>query len=88
MKLHVRSFGCALGILLGLAVFLITWWIILTKGLSRESTILGQFFIGYNISPLGSFIGLAWGFVEGGLGGMLFAWLYNSIVGRFPAGKS
>lgn len=88
MKLHVRSFGLAWGILLGLAVFAITWWIIITKGLSREATIVGQFYIGYNISPLGSFIGLAWGFVEGWLGGMFFAWLYNSFAGRFLAGKS
>lgn len=87
MKLHVRSFGLACGILIGLALFLITWWIILTKGLSRETTIVGQFYIGYNISPLGSLIGLVWGFVEGWLGGMLFAWLYNRFAGRQLAGK-
>lgn len=88
MKLHVRSFGLACGILIGLALFLVTWWIILTKGLSRETTIVGQFYVGYSISPLGSLVGLVWGFVEGWLGGMFFAWLYNRFAGRFLAARS
>ena len=37
---------------------------------------------GYNISASGSIIGLAWGFVDGLIGGAIFAWLYNFIAVR------
>jgi len=35
------------------------------------------------MSPLGSLIGLVWGFVDGLIGGAIFAWLYNLLAARF-----
>jgi hypothetical protein len=32
------------------------------------------------MSPLGSVIGLLWGLVDGFIGGLVFAWLYNLLV--------
>jgi len=46
---------------------------------------------GYNISPLGSSIGLPWAFADGAIGGAIFAWLYNCIAARTsdkPASES
>jgi hypothetical protein len=37
---------------------------------------------GFNISPVGSFIGFVWAFVDGLIGGAIFAWLYNQISTR------
>lgn len=82
MKLNIKSFALACGILWGLGVFMLTWWIIAFDGVTREPTIIGLVYRGFNISPAGSFIGLMWAFVDGLIGGALFAWLYNTVTGR------
>jgi hypothetical protein len=60
----------------------LTWWIIAFSGATGEPTLIGRAYIGYRISPLGSVIGLVWGFVDGLIGGAVFAWLYNFIAAR------
>ena len=42
-------------------------------------TFIGLVYRGYSISAMGSLIGLAWGFCDGLVGGVVFAWLYNLI---------
>jgi len=82
MKLNVKAFAITCGLFWGLGLFLITWWIILFDGASCEATIIGRVYRGYCISAAGSFIGLAWGLVDGLIGGALFAWIYNQISSR------
>jgi len=77
MKLNVKAFAIACSILWGCAVFLVTWWVIVLEGASGNTTWLGQIYLGYNISPVGSVIGLLWGLVDGLIGGAVLAWLYN-----------
>lgn len=79
MKLDLKAFSLACGILWGSALFLVTWWIILLDGASGNPTWLGLVYRGYNISALGSLIGFAWGFVDGLIGGAVLAWLYNRL---------
>ena len=83
MKLNVKAFALAGGLLWGFILFSITWWIMLFDGATGEVTLLGQVYRGYCISPLGSLIGLVWGLFDGLVGGLIFAWLYNWFVGRF-----
>ena len=83
MKLNVKAFAIACGILWGAGLFCITWWIILFDGATGDTTIIGSVYRGYSVSPLGSVIGLAWGLVDGIIGGAVFAWVYNYFVGRF-----
>lgn len=80
MKLNVWAFAIAGAILWGLAVLLVTWWIILFEGATGEVTMLGHVYRGYNISFVGGLIGLAWAAVDGFIGGMIFAWLYNKLA--------
>ncbi len=82
MKLNVKAFGLACGLLVGVGLFLVTWWIILFSGVTHEVTFIGKVYRGYTISPLGSVIGLAWGLADGFIGGAIFAWLYNLFVGK------
>ena len=82
MKLNVKAFALAFGITWGVGLFLLTWWIIAFEGATGEVTFIGRLYRGYNISPVGSLIGLGWGLVDGAIGGAIFAWLYNLIVGR------
>ncbi len=76
-RLNVRAFAIAVGLFWGLALFLVTWWIILFDGSTGEPTLIGRVYRGYTISPLGSLVGLAWGLLDGIIGGAVFAWLYN-----------
>jgi hypothetical protein len=87
MKLNTKAFALACGILWGLAIFLYTWWIIFFEGPTGEITIIGEIYRGYNISPLGSLIGLVWAFFDGLIAGLIFAWLYNFLAGRFKTKK-
>lgn len=82
MNLNVKAFGLTCGIIWGLGLFFITWWIIAFSGATGETTLIGRLYIGYRISPAGSIIGLVWAFVDGLIGGLVFAWLYNLITTR------
>ena len=77
MKLDVKAFAFACSILWGAVIFLVTWWVLVLGGASGEPTWLANIYLGYNISPAGSFIGLGWGLVDGLIGGAVLAWLYN-----------
>jgi len=79
MKLDLKVFSLTAGLLVGLGVFLMTWWLVAFEGSTGDMTFLGRLYKGYNISPIGSLIGFVWGFVNGVIGGGLFAWLHNKI---------
>lgn len=85
MKLNVNAFGLACGILWGIGLFFITWWIIAFEGVTYDRTIIGLVYRGYSISPWGSVIGLIWAFIDGWVGGIILAWLYNILRGSKPA---
>ncbi len=87
MTLNVRAFAVAFAVWWGVAVFLLTWWLILLAGATGEPTFLGRIYVGYGISPLGSVIGLVWGAIDALIAGAIFAWLYNTIAERFFAEK-
>jgi len=86
MRFNVRAFALACGLYWGLGVFVITWWIILFDGASGSATCLGAVYRGFNISPIGSLIGLLWALPDGFIGGAIFAWLYNLLLGRGEIG--
>lgn len=82
MKLNVKAFALTAAIIWGLALFLTTWWVILFEGATCDKTFIAYVYRGYNISALGSIIGLAWGFMDGLICGAAFAWLYNALCGN------
>jgi len=84
MKLNVKAFALTCALIWGLGLFLITLWIILFEGQSSEGAppFIGLIYRGYRFTIAGSFIGLAWAFVDGLIGGAIFAWLYNLLVGN------
>ena len=82
MKLNVKAFALTCGSIWGLAIFMLTWWIIAFEGSTGDITLIGRIYRGYSISPAGSLIGLVWAFVDGLLFGAIFASLYNFAVGR------
>ena len=83
MKLNVKAFGLAFGLLWGFGVFFGTWYLIALYGYSQDTSLLGQVYLGHSLTALGSVIGLAWGFLDGLIGGLLLAWLYNALSSKF-----
>jgi len=84
MRLRIRALALATGTVMGLAIFVITWLYIIMgyDGFTLEK--ITNFLFGYSIRPLGTFIGLGWGFLYGFIGGAIIGWLYNKYVSLFP----
>jgi len=85
MRLSVGALALACALFTGIGLFLVTWWIMIFEGATYDPTIIGLVYRGYSISPLGSVIGLIWGFFDGLVGGAIFGWLYNLIRGTKQA---
>jgi hypothetical protein len=91
LHLNAKVQGLVTGTLLGLAIFVATNWLVL-KGptigsegqpvMGPHLSLLGQYFIGYKVTFLGSLIGFAYGFVLGFIGGYSLSILYNWFVNR------
>lgn len=60
-------------LLLGLAAWLFDWGTALV-------TLFASLYVGYAPTLAGSFIGAAWGFIDGLVCGAAFAWLYNALA--------
>jgi hypothetical protein len=78
-RLNATVQGLVFGTLLGGVIFIATNWLILKGGetIGPHLALLGQFFIGYRVTFIGSLIGLGYGFITGFLAGYLIAMLYN-----------
>ena len=88
MKLNIKVFALTCSLFWGVALFMLTWWIILLDGATGDITFIGRIYRGYDISAMGSLIGLAYALVDGLIGGAIFAWLYNMLLGRATAADS
>ena len=77
MNLNIKAMAIAFGLVWGISLFVITWFIILLEGSSDTTTFIGKFYIGYSLTPVGSLIGLMWGIIDGAIGGVMFGWIYN-----------
>ena len=62
MRLNVKAFALTCGLVWGLGLFCLTWWIIAWEGATGELTFFGYVYRGFNISPTGSIVGLILGF--------------------------
>jgi hypothetical protein len=82
MKLNVKALALTCGLIWGFGLMILTWWIMLFEGATGDVTCIGLVYRGYNISLLGSVLGLLWGFADGLIGGAIFGWVYNFLAGR------
>jgi len=83
VRLNAVVAGVVTGLLAGLAVFVATNWLVLKGGrvVGPHLALLGQYFIGYRVSFVGSLIGFAWAFAIGFLAGAAVVWIYNRLAG-------
>jgi hypothetical protein len=83
-RMNARIQGLGVGLVAGLGVFVATNWLVIKGGkvVGPHLQLLGQYFIGYRVTFLGSLIGFAYAFVLGYCIGYIVARLYNWLAGR------
>ncbi len=86
MKLDVKAFAITCALMWGLGIFFLTWWIIMFDGSGGDPGFLARIYRGYAVTPVGSVIGMVWGFFDALIGGIIFAWLYNMLSARREGG--
>ena len=77
--MSIRALALTAGIFGAATMFFLAWWLILTGNAEGPPTLFERIYIGYSYTPMGSVIVAAWGFVDWGIAGAVFAWLYNKI---------
>lgn len=87
MKLNIKAFALASGLVWGINWFAVTWWMMAFDGITREVLFLGRMYRGFTLSPVGSLVALLWGFVDGFLLGLMVAWIYNKIIPKLQSDK-
>jgi hypothetical protein len=80
MKLDVKAFAIACGIIWGAAMFSIGVIDIFTSWGDAMGKLMATLYFGYKPTLLGSIIGGLWGFMDAGIGGACLAGLYNKMV--------
>jgi hypothetical protein len=85
MKLNVKQFALASGTLWGLGLFVVTL-VAAARDIGNNLSHLSAIFPGYDVTYLGSAIGLVYGFISGAISGGLFSVMYNAVGGqKIPA---
>lgn len=81
MKLHRCALGFSFGLIWALGVLMLgaggmymEGWAAMANGL------LGEIYVGYEISWMGILIGVAWAFADGFITGFILAWIYNCVA--------
>jgi hypothetical protein len=86
VRLNASLQGIVTGLVAGLGVFIATNWLLIRakegEVVGPYLSLLGQFFIGYEVTFVGSLIGFAYAFVCGFGVGYAASSMYNYIVGR------
>jgi len=85
-RLNARAWGIAVGLLLGGGLFLATIFLVARGGVNvgQHLVLLREYFPGYSVSVVGSFIGFVYGFVLGYAIGRIIGMVYNRLVGPTP----
>ena len=81
-RLKARVLALVFGTVCGLGLFGMTAWLIIKGGVQvgEHLRLLRHFFIGYDVTWPGAFIGLGYGAVAGGFVGWAIGMVYNRIA--------
>lgn len=90
IRMKARSAGIVTGALLAIGLFVATNWLVLKGGhdVGRHLKLLGQYFVGYQVTFLGSIVGAAYAFALGFLCGYVLARMYNWLAGMRDGHRS
>lgn len=79
-KLDVKALGLAFGIMWGLGIFLLGLAAMLFGWGNEWVSLFSSGYLGFDATFPGSLIGGIWGFIDGLIGGIVLAWLYNRFI--------
>ncbi len=83
MKLRPVALGVAIGSVWGVSLFITTWISYYTGYGKLFLEVLAQsIYPGYTITPIGSFLGLLYGFADGFVSAVLIGYIYNKLMKR------
>ena len=77
MKLSPKALGLTCGIFWGFFLLVVTLSAVYTGYLQQFADLMVGVYPYYAITWQGSIAGLIWGFIEGFICGVVFAWIYN-----------
>ena len=82
LRVNAAIQGIVTGILLGTIIFVATNWLVIKGGaqVGPHLALLGEFFIGYKVTLVGSIIGFGYGFLCGFVLGYFAAKVYNLVA--------
>jgi hypothetical protein len=86
MKLNTVAFGLTAGLIWGGALLVVTIAHTITPAYGLAFLeVIASVYPGYDVGTgAGAIIvGTLYGFVDGTIGGLIFAWLYNLLAGKF-----
>jgi hypothetical protein len=83
-RLRAGIMAVVCGLLSGTALLVATVWLIVRGGprMGQHLQLLGHYFPGYSVTPVGAVVGFFWAALTGAALGWLIAWLYNLVAGR------
>jgi len=83
LRMHAVATGIVVGFTAGLVLFLATNWLVIKGGVvvGPHLLLLSQYFIGYQVTFVGSLVGFGYAFVCGFIVTYSVARLYNWLVG-------
>ena len=84
LRINEQGWGIAIGMVLGLGLFIATNLLIIRGGdnVGQHLSLLGVYFPGYSVTFLGSLIGFVYAFVLGYGIGRTIGVVYNSLAHR------
>ncbi len=80
--LNAKNLGLAGGLLWAFSLLILTVICMFTGYAEGFLGVFEALYPGYNISPVGAIIGLAYGFADAFVGLFLLAWIYNKLGGH------
>ena len=81
-RLNGNILGLTFGILGAIVIFVLTNWLVIKGGdpVGPHLALLGQYFIGYHVTFVGSVVGAAYAFVVGYVTGRIIGTVYNRVA--------
>lgn len=82
MRIHAGVLAMVCAVLGGLLLFSMTVWLLVKDGpgAGPHLSLLGNYFIGYSVTWVGSIVGLVYGALTGGIIGWVIGAIYNLVV--------
>lgn len=82
MRIQAGVLAMVCAVLGGLLLFSMTVWLLVKDGpgAGPHLSLLGNYFIGYSVTWVGSIIGLFYGALTGGIVGWVIGAIYNLVV--------